>query len=377
MEAHQFSTRPLYGGSTIRLLTYAFENGLSLPFYQKNEYHTHGMAQVLSRIHRYIPASLRPFGYAMKNQIPFPIGGNGGGETGNPRYCYSVWLRHLVYAHINGLPVDPTCIAELGPGDSLGIGLAAIISGVKRYYALDLIKHFNSAINTSIFDEIVHLYKQRTDIPGDTEFPNVYPKLKNYAFPDYILTEEWNKKSLSERRIHSIKRHLIDPVSSFDGGEGKIFFLAPWDDEKIIEKERVDMIISQAVLEHIDDLERAYSAMFQWLKPGGYMSHVIDFTSHNTSNIWNGHWAYSDFVWRLIRGRSPFLINRFPHSFHIQLMEHQGFLIIEDQITECKQGLERDNLVERFKKINDDDLKICGAFIQAQKPMGYYSWKEA
>ena len=33
------------------------------------------------------------------------------------RYCYCVWLRHLVLAHRNGLEVPPAAVAELGPGD--------------------------------------------------------------------------------------------------------------------------------------------------------------------------------------------------------------------------------------------------------------------
>ena len=46
--------------------------------------------------------------------------------TNSARYCYSVWLRHLVMAHENKLasanvPV-PAVVAELGPGD-LGLAL--------------------------------------------------------------------------------------------------------------------------------------------------------------------------------------------------------------------------------------------------------------
>jgi len=48
----------------------------------------------------------------------------GTGGTISARYCYGVWLRHLVMAHENGLSIQPDTIIELGPGDSLGIGLA-------------------------------------------------------------------------------------------------------------------------------------------------------------------------------------------------------------------------------------------------------------
>src|SRR5215813_2064256 len=64
--------------------------------------------------------------------------GTGGGAQ-SARYCYSVWLRHLLHASANRLNVDPVHVAELGPGLSLGIGLAAILSGVERYYAFDVV----------------------------------------------------------------------------------------------------------------------------------------------------------------------------------------------------------------------------------------------
>src|SRR5689334_17334685 len=49
--------------------------------------------------------------------------------TDQARYCYSVWLRHLSLAAANGLDTDPKSVAELGPGDSIGIGIAAVLTG--------------------------------------------------------------------------------------------------------------------------------------------------------------------------------------------------------------------------------------------------------
>jgi len=52
--------------------------------------------------------------------------------TASARYCYSVWLRHLVMAFQNGLRTFPETIVELGPGPSLGTGLASLISGANK-----------------------------------------------------------------------------------------------------------------------------------------------------------------------------------------------------------------------------------------------------
>src|SRR5689334_3926898 len=53
----------------------------------------------------------------------------GTGGSSSARYCYSVWLRHLSMAARLGLNTDPKDVAELGPGHSIGVGLAALLSG--------------------------------------------------------------------------------------------------------------------------------------------------------------------------------------------------------------------------------------------------------
>jgi len=50
------------------------------------------------------------------------------------RYCYSVWLRHLSMAHYNDLPSRPQVVVELGPGPSLGAGIAAPLSSADSFY---------------------------------------------------------------------------------------------------------------------------------------------------------------------------------------------------------------------------------------------------
>jgi len=64
------------------------------------------------------------------------------GGTIESRYCYSVWLRHLkiLNTFCKGIPKK---IAELGPGDSLGIGFAALLSGCQNLIALDVIKYWD------------------------------------------------------------------------------------------------------------------------------------------------------------------------------------------------------------------------------------------
>jgi len=83
---------------------------------------------------------LRQLAYGIATFIPGiqSLRQKGTGGTDTSRYCYTIWLRHLVMAKSNGLNFHPKVVAELGPGDSLGIGLAALISGSDKYFAFDV-----------------------------------------------------------------------------------------------------------------------------------------------------------------------------------------------------------------------------------------------
>ena len=149
-----------------------------------------------------------------------------------------------------------------------------------------------------------------------------------------------------------------------------VSYKAPWTAPDVIDDGSVDLIFSQAVLEHIDDLRGVYAAMRRWLKPDGIMSHQIDFKCHGKANAWNGHWTYTDFVWKVIVGRRSYLLNRQPHSVHVNLMEQSGFKILDDTIFRSASQLRREELAARFRALSDDDLTTSGAFIVAAVARG-------
>ena len=284
--------------------------------------------------------------------------------TDTARYCYSVWLRHLVMARRSGLRQMPESAAELGPGDSLGIGLAALISGVKSYFALDVVRYANPKRNLEIFEELVALFGARENIPGEDEFPDAKPYLDSYEFPAGILNDKTMKEVLHPGRIEKIEKSIVD----HDAKNSCIQYIVPWFGADNLRDESVDFVFSQAVLEHVDDLAAAYGALYAWLKPGGFMSHQIDFKCHGMADGWNGHWAYSDFAWKLVRGARPYLINREPHSTHVRLIEEAGFDIVSDRPVLTPTSITREQLARRFQNLSDDDLSTSGAFIQAIKP---------
>lgn len=286
----------------------------------------------------------------------------GTGGSDSARYCYSVWMRHLILMNeVCNSNAIPEVVAELGPGDSLGTGFAALLSGVKKYYALDTVHYSNTKKNIDIFDEMIELFNNKESIPNEEEFPKIRPKLNSYSFPSHLMSDAKLKVALSEDRITQIRKD----ISSVNDGNmnGSVCYQAPWSDSSIIKENSVDFLFSQAVLEHVDDLPSTYLSMKKWLKEDGIMAHTIDFKSHGTSVYWNGHWKYSETVWNLIRGRASYLINRKPLSYHLECSNNATFKILFLNKNLQDDGIKLNQLASNFADLTEEDLHTSGVYL--------------
>ncbi|MGC8605873.1 MAG: hypothetical protein ACP5VS_19580, partial [Desulfomonilaceae bacterium] len=258
-----------------------------------------------------------------------------------------------------------------GPGSSFGVGLAAMLTGINQYYALDAIKFTDLKTNLQTLDELVQLFQDRAPIPHGDEFTTeVRPPLKTYDFPTHILDDGHLKKCLSLERVQLIKEALKNAFSGSDQKQNLkigIFYIAPWSDRTVLPQSCADMILSNTVLQCVDNLKDIYESFDYWLTPGGFMSHNIDFSSYGATKEWNGHWASSKLEWALMRGKRPYLINREPYSKHLRLLEQLGFNVVCDIKFTSKSGIQREELAEEFKNLSDDDLYTSGVMLQVTK----------
>jgi hypothetical protein len=257
----------------------------------------------------------------LKKAMPFYSSG---------KYCndiYSVHKQGLLQAGFSNT-INGKIIAEIGPGDSLGVGACALLDGFKEYYALDLINHSTISSNLKVLDDLYTLYPEKKDV------------------------------------IDTLRKEFISDCSN----ESVIKYYAPWLSPNIIRENTVDAIFSNAVMEHILDISGTYKAIYSWLKPGGYYSNLIDYGAHEFSDIWYEHIYINDFFWEFLMHGRLFPINRMPHSFHINEMKKAGFSIIY----ESKKNDRKANINKIKKNLRSiytyDDLDIKGAHIVAQKP---------
>ena len=291
--------------------------------------------------------------------------GSTGGSV-SARYCYAVWMRHLSMVQRASLPVRFEVVAELGPGDSLGLGLAALLTGARTYYAFDIVPYTRNDRNLRVLRDLVELFRRREPVPDSQEFPEVLPRLQDWSFPGRVLTEARLDQTLHPARVAAIERALLN-IEEGRGGPIEIRYHAPWNAAESIRESSVDLIFSQAVLEHIDDLEGTYAAMHRWLRPQGVLSQQIDLRAHYLDRRWNGHWTYSDFVWSLIRGRRPYLLNRQPLSTHLSLLDRTGFEVIRALKEHLASAVRREQLAPRFRHLSDEDMTTSSVYIQARR----------
>jgi hypothetical protein len=288
-------------------------------------------------------------------------------ETGgsvSAEYCYSVFLRHLHFIRDRFPNESLKSMVEIGPGDSIGIGIGALLSGFSHYSGLDAQFYAKKELNIELFQSLRDLFSNRTDIPADNNFNKVKPYLSSYKFPINIFNDEIHQILLSEKRLNCIEEVL----RGGNCNEISVDYIVGYDSDSVIHNS-CDLILSQAALEHVMNIDDTYKWMAKWLRKGGLASLQIDFKSHGTSFDWNGHWIYTDEQWSIVEDSKTFRnINRLPLSKHLELLKLSGFEIEIVRAVQMPSRVKRRHLAEHWKKvISDEDLKAASAYILARK----------
>ncbi len=280
-------------------------------------------------------------------------------------------MRMMVSLHENGVLGNIDTVGEIGPGDSLATGLAMLLSGANRYIGLDVVPTAHNFDNDELLDEMVKLFKQREPIPDATEQPKSRPYLFSYVFPSHILTDEKLSRLLSDERIGNIRQAMHDLQEGRKGETSNpihMEYLVPWDKEALIEahEQTADLIISNAVMEHVDEVPVAYQHAYRLLKPQGVIASVIDYKCHGTAGLWNGHWAYTDLAWKIVRGRCSYFINRWSHSMHVDELR-KLFAEVREVRYIRENALEKKDITPRFASLPATDFETGEGFIIAVK----------
>lgn len=134
-------------------------------------------------------------------------------------------------------------ILEYGPGDTLGVALLLYAYGAKSIHCIDRFPlSGDSAKSPDIYNALLRLLDKKT-----------YKRASN------VFIETGNPRS-------GFKPELISYSIKKNGLSGDI--------------RKYDLIISRAVLEHVNDIESTILDIRNALKPGGISIHKVDLKSH-------------------------------------------------------------------------------------------------
>ncbi|TQE99633.1 MAG: class I SAM-dependent methyltransferase [Spiribacter salinus] len=138
------------------------------------------------------------------------------------------------------------------------------------------------------------------------------------------------------------------------------------------EQASVDLILSRAVLEHVNDLDATFGDMRAALRPGGLAMHKVDLRSHGLHNrnrldflrwpAWAWRWMHS------CKG-TP---NRIRLTEYRRLAERHQLEVLALSAVE-RAGMEevhevRPHLAAPFRDVPDEDLEVLSFWLILRKP---------
>ena len=239
------------------------------------------------------------------------------GSMNQIEYAYNVFLKHKNnYKGHNNLVV-----LELGPGDSLLTALFSYAHDASASYMVDVNDFANKDLGV-YFEAINFLKKKGINL--------------KFVENDINTTDEMLDRCCAHYLTHGLESLKQIPNNS------------------------IDLIFSQAVLEHIPKSEfyETLIEIHRILKSEGVCSHVIDLRDHLENGLNN--LRFSERLWESkFMSTSGFYTNRLRKSEIIKLFEISGFKVRVLNVTKWdKMPIKRSQLARQFHDFSDEELSV-------------------
>lgn len=249
------------------------------------------------------------------------------GAMDTSEYAISIFNEHLYKTGMTGLLTGKT-ILELGPGDSISTAVLAAT------------------------------YNAKAVLVDAGQF------VKSNLVPYKLLVETLEKKGLATPELSMVKNiddilYVCDATYLTNGLQSL----------KQIDANSVDIIFSQAVLEHVrlSEFQDTLYEFFRILKPNGICSHQVDLRDHLGGALNN--LRFSNKVWESnFFAKSGFYTNRIRYSQMLKLSKQAGFQVKTNIISRWNSlPTPRYKIEKDFRSLTDDDLLVSVFDIILQK----------
>lgn len=246
------------------------------------------------------------------------------GRMLDPTYAHEVFARH--FQHVRGRVRPGFVVLELGPGDSLATAFIAAAEGAGATWLVDA---------GEFADMTRDAYRPLLD--GLDDRP---PKAAGESLPELLKT------------VHA--QYLTTGLDAL----------------RSLPANRADLVFSQAVLEHVPRAEFAATIreLFRIQAPGGVSSHRIDLRDHLQDSLHSLRFSRARWESALFT-RSGFYTNRLRASEIVQVFADAGFTMRGVTLDRWpKPPLPRTRLDPEFARFDDDELRVHGVDLVAEKP---------
>lgn len=226
-------------------------------------------------------------------------------------------------------------ILEYGPGDVPGVAILMIAHGAEQVVCVD-------------------------------RFPMVRMSPKNIQIAKLMLE---HLPAAQRDRAGSCFRKPGRPESGFDPKHID-YLVRPSGLSGLVGE--VDLVISRAVLEHVNDLQASFHDMYAALKPGGMAIHLVDLKSHGLHRVNPLDFlVWPDWLWSMMYSAKG-VPNRLRANAYRDAVAQSGFELIKMQPT-ARASMEdvrtvRPQLATPFRALSEEDLSWLGFWLVCRKP---------
>ncbi len=300
---------------------------------------------------------------AIGMRLRLPIKRQGATHRGLPteqslRYIDEVFTDYVRYGGLAPERLAGASMLELGPGDNFGVALRLIAAGAERVTTLDrFITWRDPEQQRRIHRALV------ASLPA--------PEAERAAA---ALSED-SRFGVDPSRIRVIQGVAAEDAPASLG------------------ERSFEVIVSRAVLEHVNDLSRAFSAMDRMIAPGGLITHKVDLRDHGLFTH-GGHnpltfLTIGDRLYRWMGENSGLPNRRLADSYREEMArrEYDARVMVTHVIghepdivphpAEVPQEMldparrliaeVRPRLLPRYRVLSDEDLATAGIFMTASK----------
>jgi hypothetical protein len=228
-------------------------------------------------------------------------------------------------------------VLEYGPGDLPGVALLLVALGAQKVYCVDRFPMFTL---TDKNIGVINALRTPLNAQAQQRLAHCFTK--------------------TGRPASGLRQECIEYVVRPNGLSGL--------------REKVDIVISRAVLEHVNDLPALFSDMVTAMRAGALSVHQVDLRSHglHRSNPLD-FLSLSPQLWQLMYSEKG-VPNRFRIDAYRAILQSLPVTLIKMETTARARMHEitevRPTLAAAFKNLSDDDLSVLGFWILFKKVIG-------